>query len=119
WKLVLPLVMAALWSMWIAVGDYGFAQAARTAANEIAKFARPVDSEFDRRVYFEGHWGFQHYMEAAGFEALDYAAPTIGPGDLLAIPANNTNLMYFEEARPIEEISVPVPWGVATINLRL
>ena len=118
WQLLLPAALAATWSIWVAAGDYGFAQAAKSAATAIAE-AYPTENTQDRRLYFEGHWGFQHYMEAAGYEPLDYAAPAIKPGDWLAIPANNTNLMYFAEAQPVREVSFGMPWGVATINLRL
>ena len=118
WKLIVPAVLAAIWSLWVAAGDYGFAQAAKTAAHTIGE-EFPAESESNRRLYFEGHWGFQHYMEAAGYEALDFAAPQIQAGDLLAIPKNNTNLIYFNEAEPVREIAVPMPWGVATVNVRL
>lgn len=118
WKLALPAVLAAAWSMWVAAGDYGFAQAAKSAAATIAE-AYPEQDDPRRRLYFEGHWGFQYYMEAAGYEPLDLAAPTIKPGDWLAIPTNNTNLIYFNEAEPVREVSVAMPWRVATINVRL
>ena len=42
--------------------------------------------------YFEGHWGFQYYMELEGMRALDFSRSELKPGDILAVPVNNTSI---------------------------
>jgi len=29
------------------------------------------------KLYFEGHWGFQYYMEAGGAEAADFSSAVL------------------------------------------
>jgi Flp pilus assembly protein TadD len=43
-------------------------------------------------LWFEGHWGFQYYMESGGAKAVDHDAHVPQEGDLLTIPLNNTNV---------------------------
>jgi hypothetical protein len=47
---------------------------------------------YPHTVWFQGHWGFQHYMEAAGARAQDFKRSELRRGDLVVIPVNNTNL---------------------------
>jgi 4-amino-4-deoxy-L-arabinose transferase-like glycosyltransferase len=43
-------------------------------------------------VWFEGHWGFQYYMEKLGAKVVAAKRSTPQPGDFLAIPLNNSNM---------------------------
>ncbi len=55
--------------------------------------AREVCAEFFHRaptLWFEGHWGFQYYMNASGGVPLDFKRSKPKPGDVLAVPSNNT-----------------------------
>jgi hypothetical protein len=55
-----------------------------------------------RRIWFEGHWGFQYYMEQRGAKPLylnrsivdaSSASPwALAPGDVIVIPGTNTNI---------------------------
>jgi hypothetical protein len=38
------------------------------------------------RLRFVGHWGFQGYMERAGYHHVDLERPDARPGDVVAIP---------------------------------
>jgi 4-amino-4-deoxy-L-arabinose transferase-like glycosyltransferase len=46
-----------------------------------------------KQIHFQGHWGFQYYMTQAGAVPLDFKSDILKPGDLIAIPSNNTNLL--------------------------
>jgi hypothetical protein len=63
-------------------------------ANTQRKVAKSIQSELANtkgNIWFEGHWGFQYYMEKIGATAIDFKAPKIKPGDVLIVPMNNTN----------------------------
>jgi hypothetical protein len=40
-------------------------------------------------LWFQGHWGFQYYMDQAGAWALDAKHLRLKPGDTIALPMNN------------------------------
>jgi hypothetical protein len=64
------------------------AGSARQAAADIvaARANRPGT------LWFQGHWGFQYYMEAAGARPIDKRDFDGKPGDLIVFPSNNTNV---------------------------
>lgn len=58
---------------------------------ELAAFGPQETARVERTlggspVQFAGHWGFQHYMEAAGYEHVDLANPELPPGSVLVAP---------------------------------
>jgi hypothetical protein len=80
--LSLPLSACLLWV------DSRHADAQRELAALLAS------KSAGRRLWFTGHWGVQHYMESAGAEPLDRGAggwARVRPGDLVVVPAVNTN----------------------------
>jgi 4-amino-4-deoxy-L-arabinose transferase-like glycosyltransferase len=92
WKVYWPLIPAALIAILVTWADATFAECQRTAARQIhTKF-----QGYPGKLWFQGHWGFQYYMEAHGAEAQDKLTP-IMPGDILVIPQNNTNLISISE----------------------
>ncbi len=46
-----------------------------------------------KQVHFQGHWGFQFYMNQWGASPLDFKSAILKAGDLVAIPSNNTNVL--------------------------
>ena len=61
------------------------------ADGELAEFGRSEAERVSRElagesVRFAGHWGFQYYMEAAGYEHVDLARPASRPGDVVVAP---------------------------------
>jgi 4-amino-4-deoxy-L-arabinose transferase-like glycosyltransferase len=70
----------------------GLIGAAVVAADaELAEFGRGearrvVQTMGAERVRFVGHWGFQYYMERAGFEHVDLASPDLRAGDVVVAP---------------------------------
>jgi len=81
----------------VAWADWRLAWTSSEAAAELAR-VRSVDGGPPR---FLGHWGFQHYMEAAGARALDLDGDRLVAGDVLVVPENTPG-------------SNQVPWAHAT-----
>ena len=91
WPILVPLVPAALVALAVTWGDARLAATAREAATVIRlKYASNV-----RNLWFQGHWGFQHYMELAGGKAVDMGRSYLVGGDVVIIPLNATNLYPF------------------------
>lgn len=113
-SLAVPLAAAVALSVLCARADDSFANSYRTAARAVAQ--RRAGAE--RPVWFLGHWGFQYYMEAAGARPVDVRQPDVVPGDLIALPATNTNVYPIDPGavRLVERMPVPLtPW-IATLS---
>ncbi|MEZ4218081.1 MAG: glycosyltransferase family 39 protein [Myxococcota bacterium] len=65
----------------VALADADLAAFGPAEATRIAREAPP-----GARVRFVGHWGFQRYMERAGFAHVDLAHADVRPGDVVAVP---------------------------------
>jgi len=104
--LMWPLIPGLALALIVAHADLQLAAAAKAAAGEIT--ARHLRD--DRTVWFQGHWGFQYYMEEAGAKSFDFERLGAEPGDVMVIPRNNTNVfgMPADVVSLIEEVSVPV-----------
>jgi hypothetical protein len=80
--LLLPALPGLLLSLLLVKADCNVAAAERAAATDLcAKYQQP-----GRTIWFEGHWGFQWYMEKLGARAVDMLRPQIRPQDVLVIP---------------------------------
>lgn len=82
---LLPFVLSGLLSFAVAHADYQFANSQRAAAAIIYS-----DYKGDGTVWFQGHWGFQYYMEHLGAKHIEYDNIRLEEGDLVVIPVNNT-----------------------------
>lgn len=92
-KVAAALALSGFVSLWVAVGDAELANSERKAALSVRdRFANRVTD-----VSFEGHWGFQYYMQQFGFEPLDTQAYELKAGSLLIIPQNNSNVFGVEQ----------------------
>jgi 4-amino-4-deoxy-L-arabinose transferase-like glycosyltransferase len=113
-KLVAPLALSGLVSLWIAIADFDLANSARTAAHLIAQETAGEKTP----VLFEGHWGFQYYMESFGARPLDFVKPNYQPGQILAIPDNNTLAFWTPPGftGPAQVIEVNISRGVTTMK---
>jgi len=109
-----PIVPAALISLLVAIGDYHLADTARLAANEFQQRFNNAPGT----VWFEGHWGFQYYMQQWRAKPLDAKHLGLVAGDILIVPLNNTNVGRLSPAPIVgapEEIKYP-QFFVATMN---
>lgn len=94
--------------------DFQFATAVRQSARQVwAGYGHTT-----RPLWFEGHWGFQYYMEALGASALDLKRSVVDPGDHLAIPRNNSNVLFPDPQKVVmrETLTFPGPSLLATCN---
>jgi hypothetical protein len=41
-------------------------------------------------IWFQGHWGFQYYMESLGMKPLDKRESMPNTGDIIIVPSNNS-----------------------------
>ena len=112
--LYLCLVAALLVSLAVAWADQRAAGAARTAAAEICRRY----GQSSRPLQFQGHWGFQYYMESRGARALDMRRSALEAGDVVVIPRHNIDIHRLppESLRPLETLRVrPAAW-ITTVS---
>jgi hypothetical protein len=71
-------------------------------------------------LWFQGHWGFQYYLEGLGSnaKAIDNGQSQPMLGDFLAIPVNNTNVGAPEDPRfhSWKALSFEGTRGVSTLS---
>jgi len=84
----LGLALSALLAFLVAQSDFQMAVAMRRSAEEaLAKCVGEGST-----VWFEGHWGFQYYLEKSGATAVDFKHSQQKPGDFLVLPVHNTDV---------------------------
>jgi len=83
--LAVPIILSALVALSVAHADRQFADSQRAVA-----YALHRDFETDGTMRFQGHWGFQYYMERLGAKPLELRRTRFRPGDVVVIPENNT-----------------------------
>jgi len=110
-----PLAAGLALALAVARADQALASSARVAAETLA--ARQTGAS--GRLYFQGAWGFQHYMEAAGATRLDLANLRLQVGDRVITPGMNTNLISLPGRwiETIDRLDVPAGSGVTTLSL--
>jgi 4-amino-4-deoxy-L-arabinose transferase-like glycosyltransferase len=110
-----PLLAGGCLALTLAAADYTLAGAGRTAAGLIwANYGH-----LGRTVWFQGHWGFQYYMEAAGARPFDLMRLGMHPGDLMILPDNNTNVLFPLPGIPmslLRPIELPSPRWLTTLQ---
>lgn len=78
----LPLVPGAVVTLYIATANFQLANTGRTAATDMtAKF-----KSAGHQLWFEGHGGFQYYMERMDCQSIDVERSLLQPGDVVVIP---------------------------------
>jgi len=111
------LVISGAVSLWVAAGDAGLANSAREAAVYLTRQTRNQAGT----LWFEGHWGFQYYMERLGARAVDVTNPGYAAGDLVIVPQNN--IQVFPIPRDVvassQAIEIDLHQHVTTIRWEL
>lgn len=102
----IPLAAGVVFAYLAARADFLLAKGVRDVARQVQEACRPSG----RPLWFQGHWGFQYYMELGGAQALDVIHPKIKRGDLLAIPRANTNVYPLEGSGNLTRL-FDVPWS--------
>jgi hypothetical protein len=100
-----PLVPAAVLAFVVASEDQRIAENAKRAA---ASFHAEHGARSDR-LWFQGHWGFQYYMQEHGFRPLDQGGSRLPAGSLVARQLNNTGVfaLPWQQVRRVEHSEVP------------
>jgi hypothetical protein len=111
---VVPLAAAAIVALATVWADYKFAATARTGAALI----REKYSAAASTTWFQGHWGFQYYMQQLGAKPIERKS-RFTPGDVIALPTTNTGrfVMPAEWTVTSGVIDVPSSRWLATMNL--
>lgn len=112
-----PLAAAAALSLAAAWADWRLADAGRTAAAHLASSGGGTPGT----LWFEGHWGFQHYMEMRGAQPLDWRRSLLARGDRVAIPIDNANVVPLPADAVVHRAvrDFPVLPFLATLSPRL
>ncbi|MGO8838592.1 MAG: ArnT family glycosyltransferase [Limisphaerales bacterium] len=113
-SIMICLAASAALALLVTRSDFLLATAVRRCAEQIC-------TRYDRKpgtLWFQGHWGFQYYMESFGASALDVKHSALNPGDRLAVPSNNTNLLppHPEKAELLEVLAISGPHWLTTWN---
>jgi dolichyl-phosphate-mannose-protein mannosyltransferase len=114
---LISLAVSATLALLVARADYLFAVATRQTA--VQTFAKLGNQQ--KNLWFEGHWGFQYYMESFKFSALDVQRSQIKPGNILALPENNTGIAppNMDAVARQEKIEVRGPSYLSTMNVEV
>jgi hypothetical protein len=91
WALGISLAVGLI----VARADLLLADSARTAAVGISTRLAAQSKD----IAFEGHWGFQYYMEQLGNKPLDREHLNLVPNEMIVIPVNNSVLFQLPAER--------------------
>jgi hypothetical protein len=116
---VAALAVCGTLALSVAWADYRWADEVRSAARRLS--ASRVD--LDAPAYFQGHWGFQYYMEQEGWQAMVWLRDVVKPGELIAASSNNYGVPIFFQ-RPadvelVEKITSPEPRWLHTMSTHI
>jgi hypothetical protein len=102
-----PLPFALALALAVAWGDAALADASRVAARRIGV----AHAEQAGTLWFEGSWGFQHYMWQEGARAVDVRRNILRPGDLLATSDNLKHSLQLSSraATLVDEFEIGLP----------
>jgi 4-amino-4-deoxy-L-arabinose transferase-like glycosyltransferase len=112
--IALALGLSAVVSLVVTGGDVAVANAQRAAVDRIVR----EKADDDVTVWFQGHWGFQYYMEREGGRAADLLTARPRDGDLMVLPQNNTRVVGIlpEAVASREWVEIEVPALASTMH---
>jgi hypothetical protein len=108
WSTWTPLLPAAVLALLVTAADYGLAGSARAAAVRVHALAGRTG-----KLWFQGHWGFQYYMQQKGAHCLDISDMHCAIGDWIVQPGDNYGRFEMPDGtvRKTETMLVPTfPW---------
>jgi len=83
------LAFSAAISVLVAAADYSLASSARAAARQLAAEYQSATN----KLWFQGHGGFQYYLEKSGATPMDFTRTILVPDAIMVMPSNNSNLV--------------------------
>jgi 4-amino-4-deoxy-L-arabinose transferase-like glycosyltransferase len=105
WPLGISLTVALM----VAWADYRLANLARTAAANLTSQIAPRY----RNITFEGHWGFQYYMEQLGFQPMTLKPLVLKTNQAMVVPLQNTSLFRLPDNLAVTDAEInftPSTW---------
>jgi hypothetical protein len=101
-------------SLLVLKANCDLADISRRAATETCAQYRAAG----RTLWFQGHWGFQYYMENLGAREMDLSNPELESGDIVVLPnhATNTKPLYARAVIQIGALEYASWTGVSTMN---
>jgi hypothetical protein len=96
-----PLGISAAVSLLVAAADFSLAHSVRAAAQQLAVEYQPSTN----KLWFQGHCGFQFYLEKSGALPVDFSRSVLAPGEIMIVPSNNSNLIT-PDASDVENMAV-------------
>jgi len=98
----------------VAWGDHQLARSQRDFSMDLEKKL----SGYPNTIWFQGHWGFQYYMEAIGAHPMNFSGMVLKAGDVVVVPDNNTltTRLPKQDYRLLHTIQIPVNAPVSTMN---
>jgi hypothetical protein len=114
WQWYAPFVPSLLLALAVAWADARLANSAREMAE---RYGRET-IHYPHNVFFQGHWGFQYYMEAQGAEPVAYGQTDFRRGDAIICPLNNTSVWPVDESLVASRFSGAIegPYGLTTMS---
>jgi 4-amino-4-deoxy-L-arabinose transferase-like glycosyltransferase len=91
------LAISALVSLLVVWADASLAGAVWNVSEQVAVKYNPAPGAH----WFQGHWGFQYYLQEFGWSPVDFKDSPVKLGDVIAVPSNNTNLLPPDPARSV------------------
>ena len=111
--LIAPVFAGGALAIWVTTADYFLAVSPEVAAQAI----HSAYGTGAHRLWFQGHWGFQYYMEKNGAMALDLQHLQLTEGDYIAMPSDNSNVYPLKEpVTELETFAVPVTGNLTIMN---
>jgi Dolichyl-phosphate-mannose-protein mannosyltransferase len=92
-KVALALALSGVVSLWLVKADSDWANSGRQAAEIIHQHTQGETGT----VWFQGHWGFQYYMQLMGTHPMDFLKTELNRGDMLVVPENNADAYNLPE----------------------
>ncbi len=107
-----PLILSLVVALSVTWADYKWADAARSTADALNHRYR----NYPGTVWFQGHWGFQYYMEKYGGKAFDINESDIPRGDILIVPPDNSNKFLLHEDLLFLDVVYKVTPGISWLS---
>jgi hypothetical protein len=114
-RVLLSLIPAAIIALLVARADCSQANTARDMALKItSEYKTP-----NKTLFFQGHWGFQYYMQEEGAKVFDARTFQANRGERIAISENNDcpfPMLPHITLNLIGTIESPSKWTFKTMN---
>jgi len=106
------LAAGAALALLVTQSDFLLAVAVRQSAQQVCvKYGTKGGT-----LWYQGHWGFQYYMEALGASPIDIRRSRLKAGEKIALPQNNTT--FFQPSPSavsvVETMAIPGPHRLTT-----